>query len=174
MAMVRKWHERRAEAVGQDPVAAATTANTSKPARRAVNEALHSLGCEVRLRWKTEKITLPSGTCQNRHKLDRGRFRLGQSEGEIRERRGQNGIMFCIHHGLRRRAMAVPPRVAPIAAGARIQRGDEHEIGRKRRAVKRPGDRHRAVFQRLAQHFERLAVELGQLVEEQHAVVGQA
>ena len=35
-------------------------------------------------------------------------------------------------------------------------------------------DRHRAVFQRLAEHFQRAAVELGQLVEKQHAVVRQA
>ena len=35
-------------------------------------------------------------------------------------------------------------------------------------------DRHRAVFQRLAQHFQRAAIELGQLVEKQHAVVRQA
>ena len=35
-------------------------------------------------------------------------------------------------------------------------------------------DRDRAVFQRLAQHFERAAVELGQFVEKQHAVVRQA
>ena len=74
---------------------------------------------------------------------------------------------------LRRRAVAGAARVAAIAAGARIQRGDEHEVGRKRRAVERAGDRHRAVFERLAQHFERLAVELGQLVEEEHAVVGE-
>ena len=32
----------------------------------------------------------------------------------------------------------------------------------------------RAVFERLAQDFERAAVELRQLVEEQHAVVGEA
>ncbi len=38
----------------------------------------------------------------------------------------------------------------------------------------RPGDRHRAIFQRLAEHFQRAAVELGQLVEKQHAVVRQA
>jgi hypothetical protein len=70
---------------------------TIKASHRTVNEALHSLGCEVRLRWKTERITLPTGSVQNRHRLERGRFRLGQLSGEIRERRGQNGVVtFCI------------------------------------------------------------------------------
>ena len=35
---------------------------------------------------------------------------------------------------LRQRAVALAARVAAIAAGARVQRGDQHEIGRKRRA----------------------------------------
>ena len=34
-------------------------------------------------------------------------------------------------------------------------------------------DRHAALFERLAQHFQAAAVELGQLVEEQDAVVGE-
>ena len=35
---------------------------------------------------------------------------------------------------LRRRAMAIPPRVAPIATRARVQRRDQHEVGRERGA----------------------------------------
>ena len=41
-------------------------------------------------------------------------------------------------------------------------------------ALHGPRDRDGAVFQRLAQDFQRAAVELGQLVEEQHAVVRRA
>lgn len=46
--------------------------------RRAINEALHELGCEVRLRWRSEKKVKRS-----RHYLDRGRFRLGQRVGVL-------------------------------------------------------------------------------------------
>ena len=74
---------------------------------------------------------------------------------------------------LRRRAMATAPRIASIAAGARIERGDQHEVGRERGAVERSRDRHGAIFQRLTQHFERLAVELGQFIEKKHTVVRQ-
>jgi site-specific DNA recombinase len=45
---------------------------------RIVNEALHALGAEVRLRWATRKVTLSTGEVQNRYTLAGGRFRLGQ------------------------------------------------------------------------------------------------
>jgi DNA invertase Pin-like site-specific DNA recombinase len=61
---------------------------------RKVNEALLDLGCEVRLRWKTEKYismtykdkdgTRRGGVERTRHVLDRGRFRLGRQKGEIK------------------------------------------------------------------------------------------
>ena len=51
---------------------------------RVVNEALHTLGAEVRLRWKTEQVKLPSGKEVTRHILVRGRFRLGQQVGTLR------------------------------------------------------------------------------------------
>ena len=68
---------------------------------------------------------------------------------------------------LRRRAMAAPPRVAPVAARARIQGRNQHEVSRKRCAVQCSGDRYRTILQRLA-HFERLPGELGRFIEEQH------
>jgi DNA invertase Pin-like site-specific DNA recombinase len=46
--------------------------------RRALNEALHGLGCEVRLRFRTE----PWGKRQI-HVVDRGRVRLGQQTGDL-------------------------------------------------------------------------------------------
>jgi hypothetical protein len=56
-----------------------------------VNETLHQLGCEVRLRWKSEGVVKryqrkdKNGQLQNvtscRHALVRGRFRLGQRQG---------------------------------------------------------------------------------------------
>jgi DNA invertase Pin-like site-specific DNA recombinase len=51
--------------------------------QRAINEALHALGCEVRLRWTAESITLSSGKVQNRYTFERGRYRLGQRAGDV-------------------------------------------------------------------------------------------
>jgi DNA invertase Pin-like site-specific DNA recombinase len=50
---------------------------------RKVNEALHQLGCEVRLRWETRQYVSRAGNSLRRHVLARGRFRLGQREGPI-------------------------------------------------------------------------------------------
>jgi hypothetical protein len=58
-------------------------------------------------------------------------------------------------------------------AGTRVHRGDEHESTGQRHATRAARDRHVAVFQRLAQYLERGAFELGQFVEEKHAVVSQ-
>ena len=70
------------------------------------------------------------------------------------------------------RAAAAPRR--RVAARARVRGGDEHEARREDRRALAAHDRHAAVLQRLAQRLERRARELGQLVEEQHAVVGEA
>ena len=64
------------QAMGEEPVAYVDPA--------AFNEALHSLGCEITLRWRTETITLANGKTQNRYTLERGRFRLGQKTGQLR------------------------------------------------------------------------------------------
>ena len=55
---------------------------------RVVNEALHTLGCEVRLRWTTKRVTLKNGKQQNRYSFDKGRFRLGQRKAEISAKKG--------------------------------------------------------------------------------------
>ena len=91
--------------------------------------------------------------------------------------RSNSGPLILRHVPLDLRHRAVAAAAAG-RRGSRTGKGSsaaiEHEVGRERRARQGPGDRHRAVFQRLAQHFQRAAVELGQFVEEQHAVVGQA
>ena len=46
---------------------------------RQLNEALHSIGCRVSLRWKTTQVTLSNGKPQNRYIFARGRFQLGQN-----------------------------------------------------------------------------------------------
>jgi DNA invertase Pin-like site-specific DNA recombinase len=64
---------------------------------KKVNEALTEVGCEVRLRWRTEGYTSMTykgkgedgvvrrlgGKAKERHVLDRGRFRLGQRSGDL-------------------------------------------------------------------------------------------
>ena len=55
-----------------------------------------------------------------------------------------------------------------------VHGGHKDEVGREGRAIHRPADGDLAFLQRLAEHFERLAVELGHLVEEEHALVSQA
>jgi DNA invertase Pin-like site-specific DNA recombinase len=50
---------------------------------RKVNEALHQIGCEVRLRWHSETYTTSTGKTRSRHTLVGGRFRLGQQGGDL-------------------------------------------------------------------------------------------
>lgn len=95
--MLKEWwgeFEKQAVSVALDPkseIAQNTYPNTAayieawgdesfvaKMDRRLVNEALHAVGCEVRLRWRTEKRQQ-----RNRYTLERGRFRLGQRTDEI-------------------------------------------------------------------------------------------
>ena len=80
-------------------------------------------------------------------------------------------VVFDLH----RRALA---RVLRRRPGSRTGRGSSTRPGRSgpgrssSHEDARDGDL--ALFQRLAQHFQAAAVELGQFVEEQNAVVGQA
>ena len=53
--------------------------------------------------------------------------------------------------------------------GARVHRRDEHRPRGIARAAVRARDRHKTVLERLAKSVERVALELGQLVQEQHA-----
>src|SRR5262249_33675847 len=55
--------------------------------------------------------------------------------------------------------------------GARVHRRDQDEICREGRAVHRLADRDLSLLRRLAEDFERLAVELGHLIEEEAAFV---
>ena len=72
---------------------------------------------------------------------------------------------------LRGATAALAHGVVPEAAGAGVHRGREHEGGREGQRHRGAADRDAPVFEGLAQDFEDRAVELGQLVEEEHAVV---
>ena len=64
--------------------------------------------------------------------------------------------------------------VAVVAAGAGVHGGDELEARGEVAFHRGAADGDVAVFQRFAQHFEDAAVEFGQFVEEEDAVVGEA
>jgi hypothetical protein len=64
--------------------------------------------------------------------------------------------------------------VTGIAAGTGVHRADQHEPRGKRRRPRGPRDSDDPFLQRLTEDFEDVSAEFGHLVEEQHAVVGEA
>ncbi len=66
------------------------------------------------------------------------------------------------------------PRVAEEPARTRVHRRHQREPCREHGRPRGARDDDRAVLERLAQHFQRAAVELRRFVEEQHAVVREA
>ncbi len=64
--------------------------------------------------------------------------------------------------------------IAGKAARTRIHRADQHEAGREDGRARRARDRDAPLFERLAQHLEHVPAELRHLVEEEHAVMGEA
>lgn len=60
-----------------------------------------------------------------------------------------------------------------MPTGAGVHGGDEHEIRRKLRGVRRSTDGDAAFFERLPQRFQTAAVKFGKFVEEEDAVVGE-
>ena len=76
-------------------------------------------------------------------------------------------VLFDLSVVTRTRAQGV----AEVAAGAGVHGGDHHElsgVGERRRDA---GDGDLTVFERLAEHFEDVPAELGELVEEEDAIV---
>ena len=73
----------------------------------------------------------------------------------------------------RRRTRAFVLRIGEVAAGAGIHGGDEHEAGRVGQRDQGAGQGDGVVFEGLAQGFDDVGFEFGQLIEEEHAVVGQ-
>ncbi len=71
----------------------------------------------------------------------------------------------------------LPRRAARLAGhfavGCRVHGRHQHELGGKCHRARRARDRHLALFERLAHRFQHAAFELGQLVQEQNAVVRQ-
>lgn len=74
---------------------------------------------------------------------------------------------------LLRGAPAAAAGVPEKAARAGVHGGDQLEARRKTHGVAGPGDDDMPALQRLAQHLQDLAIELGQLIQKKHTVVRQ-
>lgn len=84
------------------------------------------------------------------------------------------GELVVVTGDLLRRAPAASVRVAMIAAGTGVHGCDQLYAGWKLGAPGRPRDGDATAFQGLPQGLQHAFLELGQFVEEQHPVVGQA
>ena len=88
------------------------------------------------------------------------------------EKRSGNAVAVALD--IERAAPALAFRIAEVAALAGIHGGDEHEIRWKCEGAGSARNGDARVFQRLAQDFEGLPTDLGQFVEKEDAVVGDA
>ena len=95
----------------------------------------------------------------------------GHDEIEAVQQRGREpaGVAGAIGH-----CAAAGSWVDPLSAGARIHGGDQEETSGEGRGAAGPADPDHPLFERLAQRLERGDRELPHLVEEKHAVAGQA
>ncbi len=104
--------------------------------------------------------------------LGRSRARHGHDEVEAVEQRPRE--LVAKGRQALRRACALGSRVAAARARAQVHGRDELKPGREDREAGGPRDRDAAVLEWLAQRLERGALELGQLVQEEHAPVREA
>ena len=147
----------------------ASSARWRRSSRRTAwkRSAGRSRAAMTRLRISAE----PSGGCAAAQLLILHGRNLDVDVDAVEQRPGDLRDVALDH---RRRAHALARLVVEIAARTRIHGGDEHEAGGKaeRHGGARDGDR--VVFQRLAHHLQHVARKLGQLVQKEDAVVGQA
>lgn len=104
--------------------------------------------------------------------VQRGGF-AGDGEVQVDAVEQRAGELGAVALDLLRGATAWVGDVAQVAAGAGVHGGDQLETRREAHPVVGPGDDDLAAFQGLAQDLENLPVELRQLVEKQHALMGQ-
>ena len=94
--------------------------------------------------------------------------RVTSTRRSKRSRSGPGQAALVARPGAVGAAAAAGP--AAVAARARVHGGHEQEPGREGDGAGGPGHPHHALLERLAQRVEHVLGELGQLVEEQHAV----
>ncbi len=109
---------------------------------------------------------------RRRSELGGSRARHGHDEVEAIEERPRDALAVRLHALGRAGAIACPTPAA--ATRAEVHRGHEPEPGREARPAPNAGDRHLAVLERLPQRLEQRPGELRQLVEQQHAAMGEA
>jgi hypothetical protein len=63
--------------------------------------------------------------------------------------------------------------ISEVAAGTRVERTGEHELGGIGEGGRCTGDRDKAIFDWLAQYLEDIFLEFREFVEEEDAVVGE-
>ena len=88
----------------------------------------------------------------------------------VEQRAGQL-VAVALH--LFRGAAAAAGGITQVAARAGVHGGNQLEARRKTQLFRGAGNDDFAAFQWLAQHLQHLAVEFGQLIEEQHTLVGE-
>ena len=118
----------------------------------------HAGALGVRGRGRLLREALGVGTLDVDEEIDAVEQRAAQAPGVARQ------VAF---------AAAAAPR-GRVPARTRVGGGHEQEARREDRRALAAHDGHAAVLQRLAQRLERGARELGQLVEEEDAVMGEA
>ena len=132
---------------GRPPAAVPRPVRPAREPQRTASPGTASSSCPLGL-----------GTCTTRSKRS----------SNARESFSPYAASFC---GEQRHSTAGSPR-APH--GQRFIVADQDEPRREDRLARDPRDRDDAVLERLAQRFQHGAMELGELVEEQHAVVCEA
>ena len=113
----------------------------------------------------TLRVSCACGELLRRHR--------GNLDAEVDPVEQRPGHAAAIAGDAIRRAMAASALVPEPAAGARVHRGDELELRGESALPRRARDVDDARLQRLAQRVEHATVPFGQLVEEQHAVMGE-
>src|SRR5712691_9875051 len=89
----------------------------------------------------------------------------------VEERAGQPAL---IRVDDRRRATTRADGIAEPATRARIRGGDQREERRVGDRAAGPGDGHHSGFERLPQRLQHVGLKLGELVQEEHSVIGAA
>ena len=96
------------------------------------------------------------------------------SQVQINPVQQRPGQFIAIALDLLRCTPATPAGLAHVAARAGVHRRDQLKARRETHTVSGPGDHDMPRFQWLTQYLQHLAIELWQLIQEQHPVMGQS
>ena len=170
--MPRPLARSRAREVDHAPLAAMTAGprRATRPVSRALSGPVADRGC-VPARPRSEARPRPSPPAPDRRRAPAARRAASRSTG----RSGRGAARTPDAGSARGRAGTAAGTVRRSREPARtgVHRRDELEPGGERRRPTDPRDRDPTLLHRLAERLEDVASELRQLVEEQHALIGQ-